>query len=155
MHLYAFTDGSSIKDSSIGGIGVYIPSLNTQVSERYTVYNDQPPTNQRMELLAIKRAIEICIDKMDNVEWSLTVISDSLYAINCITVWSKEWGEVWHKKCNTDLIKPLCEYVKKYKITFKHVRSHQKEPVDDTDRFLWNGNREADILATSATSLTV
>ena len=83
---------------------------------------------------------------------SLTIVSDSLYAIKCITVWSKEWDLVWRKKCNTDIIKPLCEIVKKYNIDFKHVRSHQKEPITESERFFWNGNNKADKLATAKTT---
>lgn len=152
--MYAFTDGSSKKTLTgmKGGVGIHFSGVpHPDISEGYTHYNNLPPTNQRMELLAIKRAIDVCIKHIDGND--LTIISDSMYAIKCITEWSIMWDEkgIWHQKSNTDIIKPLCDIMKRYRsnILFRHVRSHQKEPLKQTpEHLIWRGNRTADELAT-------
>jgi ribonuclease HI len=69
-----------------------------------------PQTNQRAELTAIKRALQI-VHKTQSVE----IITDSNYSINCATVWYKSWikngwrttgsGEVLNKDLVVDIRK--------------------------------------------------
>ena len=59
--------------------------------------------------------------------------------------WINSKGKVIENK---ELIITLFNYTKKYKIKFKHVRAHQKEPSKDSpDHFYWYGNYMADKLA--------
>ena len=69
-----------------------------------------PQTNQRAELTAIKRALQI-VKKSQKVE----IITDSNYSINCSTLWYKSWikngwkttasGEVVNKDLVIDIRK--------------------------------------------------
>ena len=71
------------KKNAKAGIGIYI-SDDFTISEKLTGL----PTNQRAELYAILKALELT--NMDN--YSIVYIyTDSLYSINCITKWVYGW----------------------------------------------------------------
>ena len=61
-------------------------------------------------------------------------------------------GNKFKEIINLDLIKQLYYLVLNNNVTFIHVRSHQKEPLDKSseDWFKWNGNNMADKLAFKA-----
>ncbi|CAG8855249.1 830_t:CDS:1, partial [Gigaspora margarita] len=66
------------------GIGVFWKDNNIQnLSER--VPGDQ--TNNRAEIFAIIRTIEICNDKVK----PLNIMTDSKYVINAMKCWIKNW----------------------------------------------------------------
>lgn len=48
--------------------------------------HNQRQTNQRAELTALQRALELT-----PIDRAVTIFSDSSYAINCATTWSKTW----------------------------------------------------------------
>ena len=54
------------------------------------------------------------------------------------------------KNIGEDKVEKLYEYYCSYPISFQHIRSHQKEPVDkNSDEYRhWYGNMMADKLAT-------
>ena len=58
---------------------------------------------------------------------------------------------------NKELIQLLYTLKNKHIVIFKHVRSHQKEPDDNTSELynIWRGNYMADYLATSACKIFV
>lgn len=145
-----FTDGSSRMNNNkwVCGIGVYFPeNENFNISE-YLISG----TNQLAELYAgvigILKSISI------NSNEPITLYSDSMYMINCATVWSDKWKKNgWtrgkkEKIENLDIIKILYYLNQKYKINFIHVNSHRKEP-SKTDKHWkkWYGNFMADKLA--------
>lgn len=155
-----FTDGSStqINDKNglkYGGAGIYLSKyskFNKSIS-----YIGSKITNQRCELLACIEAIKILKHKNNKI----IIYTDSMYTIKCATEWSKKWltynwkrkvGNKFKEIINLDLIKQLYYLVLNNNVTFIHVRSHQKEPLDKSseDWFKWNGNNMADKLAFKA-----
>ena len=166
--MIVYTDGSCLKNKRVkdiskqpkGGIGVFWEDDNPfNISEPFTIY---PVTNIRTELYACIKACEIFIESLYKVDSeiennkSLIIYTDSQFVINAITKWSHNWKKKNWKKAdgkpvqNIDLISKLYDLYCSYPISFKHVRSHQKEPVDkDSDEYRhWYGNMMADKLAT-------
>lgn len=159
MNYIVYTDGSSIKKENIryGGIGIYFETTGHELSIGFS--NDNP-TNQKMELLACLTAIEEYVRLYNNSETSLTIRTDSMYTINSITKWAKNWEQNnWHRKqknticliSNLAIIKQLYAYYNTLDIKFEHVLAHQKAPKTNvTDYAKWYGNAQADKLATEA-----
>lgn len=156
MTKYVFTDGSCTgngKPSVCGGIGVYFGennSMNVCESLKGNI------TNNKAELTAILRALQIILDSVaessesDSEEYC--ICTDSKYSISCLTLWWKKWEKngflTAHKKpvLNQDLLKQIQELLSKMKnITFKHILAHTGK-----DDFFSKGNYEADLLATKA-----
>ncbi|MBZ6375419.1 MAG: hypothetical protein LBE67_10580 [Kocuria palustris] len=100
-------------------------------------------TNQRAELTAILRAIDIAPRHRD-----VTIITDSRYSIDCVTVWFINWRRNnWMTRDkkpveNKDLVESILVKIEerndlKVKTLFEWVKGHNKDP----------GNEEADKLA--------
>ncbi|KAL7933422.1 ribonuclease H-like domain-containing protein [Trichoderma chlorosporum] len=58
------------------------------MSSTYERLIGDPQTNQRAELMAMQRALEIA-----PLEQHVRIHSDSQYSIKCITEWSIGWGQ--------------------------------------------------------------
>lgn len=87
-------------------------------------------TNNRMELTAIMKALEIVVDTKD-IE--ITVYSDSQWAVNCLS-------KAWAPKKNLDLLEEIWALTDGIPIQYRWVRGH-------------NGNRfneRCDVLAEEA-----
>lgn len=102
-------------------------------------------TNQRAELTAIQRALEIAPRHRD-----VTIYTDSRYAIDCVTVWFIKWRRnKWLTADskpveNRDLVELILVKIEeradmKVKTLFEWVKGHSRDP----------GNEEADRLAVS------
>lgn len=100
-------------------------------------------TNQRAELAAIRRAVDVAPINRD-----VHIRSDSNYAIQCVTQWFKKWRTNDWKNAtgrpvdNRDLIEPILERLDeralaRAKTTFEWVKGHANDP----------GNVAADLLA--------
>lgn len=100
-------------------------------------------TNQRAELTAILRALEIAPRHRD-----VTISTDSRYAIDCVTVWFVKWRRnKWLTADgkpveNKDLIESILVKIEernllKVKTLFEWVKGHNRDP----------GNEAADQLA--------
>jgi ribonuclease HI len=100
-------------------------------------------TNQRAELMAIVRALEVAPPNHD-----IEIITDSQYSINCVTVWYKSWVQRnWTrsdggKVLNRDLVEMVrclvdLRNARGKKVTFVWVKGHNDDP----------GNVAADRLA--------
>lgn len=146
-----YTDGATLRngsDNASSGVGIYYGDNDDRNSSivlpRYI--NGIRTTNQRAELLAIKHALKQIGDNSYIREY--TIRTDSLYAINCITVWVKKWERNGYTNVNNepvhnqDLIKECVSLLKDLEddVKFEHVRGHQGE----------KGNEEADRLAKEA-----
>ncbi|CAI6328627.1 unnamed protein product [Periconia digitata] len=104
-----YTDGAAKGNGqvgAVGGIGIWFGPNDSRNISAPLVGDRQ--TNQRAELTAIKRALEIVpIDRY------VRVYSDSNYAIRCVTEWYKRWvTNNWKSSKgkdveNKDLIKPI------------------------------------------------
>ena len=89
MNIRVFTDGACSKNGQSGARASYacwFPE-NKDISEAKAVPDTDPQTNNRGELLAIKRAVEILIDKFDASQLDVHIYTDSQYSKNCLTVW--------------------------------------------------------------------
>ncbi|KAF2478850.1 ribonuclease H [Neohortaea acidophila] len=87
-----YTDGSTLSNGrvdSIGGVGVYFgPKDRRNISEPLS---GSKQTNQRAELTAILRALEVAPR-----DRRIVILSDSNYAIKCVTEWYQKWrGNNW------------------------------------------------------------
>ena len=106
-------------------------------------------TNQRAELMACKRAIEIAPRDRD-----IIIYTDSKYSIQCLTEWSINWRKNnWttsEKKPveNKDLIEPILQAIDQRKrmradTKFEWVRGHSgNEGNTAADALAVNGARE-------------
>jgi ribonuclease HI len=97
---------------------------------------DPATTNQRMELRAVLEALRAL--GVDSESGPIEVVSDSTYVINCFRDrWWAKWehnGWVNSKKqpvANVDLWKPLVELVNGGPVTFRWVKGHSGEPMND------------------------
>jgi ribonuclease HI len=145
-----FTDGASKNNNKktnnrCGGIGVYCPEYKKyNLTEKFI----DKVTNQRTELYAILRALQITAD-----EKNIHIISDSMYAINVFTIWYKNWLKINKIPLNWDIIEPVINIITSKtnvrSVTFEHVNSHLKEPLNKQTReyYLWYGNNIADQFA--------
>jgi len=147
-----YTDGASSNNQNAslrrGGVGVFFGDND---SRNISMEIKENPTNQRMELLACIKALEIC-DTND-----INIYTDSKYTINCITVWYNNWANNNWKTSkgnlvkNLDLIKKLYNLFKSKNVNFYHIKAHQKAPKNNNFKH-WYGNKMADYLATNSIS---
>ena len=165
--LNIFTDGAISGNGTsncYAGYGVYIVETGKKISHKITCYGSC--TNQIAELRAIKRAVSYS-KKFGNGK-CVNIYTDSMYAINSLTLWNKRWKQNGWKNAkgddvvNRDLIMEIDELINSCckcgsTVSFFHVRSHKKEPekVSGSDCvgsswWLWNGNNIADELAVIA-----
>ncbi|KAK5118547.1 hypothetical protein LTR85_008012 [Meristemomyces frigidus] len=170
-----YTDGSSLSNgqiSAIGGVGVYFgPGDKRNISEGLTGTRQ---TNQRAELTAISRALEVAPR-----DRKIIIFSDSNYAINCTNVWFHKWRENgWVNASrkpveNRDLIQKIIDTLEERYRMNKHRHQDYEEEDDSVDpddsakpgpwergpagvKFVWvkghakdEGNNAADSLATA------
>lgn len=106
-------------------------------------------TNQRAELTAILRAIDIAPRHRD-----VTIVTDSRYAIDCVTVWFINWRRNnWMTKDkkpveNRDLIEPILVKIEernglKVKTLFEWIKGHNQDPGNEAaDRLAVNGAQQ-------------
>lgn len=89
MKIRVFTDGACMRNGQVGARASYacwFPE-NKEISEANVVPDTDPQTNNRGELMGIKRAIEILLEKFDPNELDVHIYTDSQYSKNCLTVW--------------------------------------------------------------------
>ncbi|KAF4495606.1 ribonuclease H1 [Fusarium agapanthi] len=142
--LKIWTDGSSLANGQAGsraGLGVYFgPNDERNLAERLP---GEPQTNQRAELMAILRALEIASSTQD-----VEIVSDSQYSIKCVTLWGPGWEQNEWKTAaggpvkNQDLVRGVLARIKerdaaRSKTTFQWVKGHASDL----------GNQRADGLA--------
>ncbi|GAB1193173.1 hypothetical protein APSETT444_002376 [Aspergillus pseudonomiae] len=145
--LRIYTDGSSLNNGralASAGVGVYFgPGDNRNVSEPL---KGSRQTNQRAELTAILRALDIAPRHRD-----VTIFTDSQYAIKCVTVWYVKWQRnKWltseNKPVeNKDLVESIRVKIEerdelKVKTLFEWVKGHNSDPGNEAaDRLAVNG----------------
>lgn len=136
MKIEIFTDGSSKGNPGPGGLGIVM-----RYGDKEKEYSEgfRRTTNNRMELLAVIRAL----DKLKRYDIPVIVYSDSKYVIDSIT---KGWVFNWVKtgfrgKKNEDLWRRYLDLHSKFTIEYSWVKGHAGHPE----------NERCDVLATSAT----
>lgn len=162
--LYIYTDGAcraNGRRSAVAGVGVFFgdddPRYASPTSFSPTHLTRPPPqnrnlseplpgprqTNQRAELTAIKRALDLT-----PLNRSVHIFSDSKYAINCVTTWFRAWRQNnWHTSSkraveNRDIIEEILARIEEREVLgvgtqFEWLKGHDGA---------W-GNEEADRLA--------
>lgn len=160
--LYIFTDGGCKNNGKKNAIAGYSVFFTDDTDSDFFQFNTsglviQEPSNQRGELSAILKCFNI-ISENKNLFQSknIVIVSDSIYSINCITKWCKNWKSNGWKTSkgesikNQDLIQEMTslfdEMQSLCKVQFKHVFSHLKEPTEKNtlQHFLWYGNKRVD-----------
>jgi len=166
--LYIFSDGGcksngkklSSKQEAVAAYSVFFTDDNTSPFYKFNTTNllDDEPTNNKAELSAILLIFEIIYDNIELFKThKILICTDSMYSINCIDKWSKNWVKNNWKNAkgesvkNQDIIKNILEkkkYItdKNMEISFNHVFSHLQEPDDkhSLQYKLWYGNKKVD-----------
>lgn len=134
MYHDVYTDGSSLGNPGPGGWGV--------VSNDFKLFGGQPDTtNNRMEMMAIVRALEECL-RREYLE--VCIYTDSNYVKRGITIWIHNWKKNgWRTSSGGDVknkdlwiqIDTLRNQMKEVK--WNWVKAHNGNPL----------NEEADKLA--------
>ena len=93
-------------------------------------------TNQRMELMAVLEALRAL--GVGSEAGRIEVVSDSTYVVNCFRDgWWKNWQRNGWKNskkqpvANADLWQPLVELVNLGDVTFRWVKGHSGDPMND------------------------
>jgi ribonuclease HI len=136
MKIEIFTDGACSGNPGPGAFGIVM-----RYGEKEKEYSEgfRRTTNNRMELLAVIRALE----KLKRYDIPVIVYSDSKYVIDSI---DKGWVFNWVKtgfrgKKNADLWRRYLDLHSKFDIEYSWVKGHAGHPE----------NERCDVLATSAT----
>ncbi|KAL8794083.1 MAG: hypothetical protein Q9195_003383 [Heterodermia aff. obscurata] len=145
------TDGSSLGNGKAGafaGIGVYFgPGDERNLSEALPGTRQ---TNQRAELTAILRALEIIPRNRD-----ASIITDSKYAIDCVTSWYINWRKNgWRTAAgkpveNKDLVENILTKTEEReklqaRTDFEWIKGHSSNVGNEAaDRLAVNGARKA------------
>lgn len=155
--VYVFTDGGCKKNGKKDAKAAYGVFFDDDHPFNKSGLVISEPTNQRAELIAILRCLEIISEYREQfISKQVIIITDSIYSINCITKWSKNWklngwktskGElIKNKETIKDILDLYETLIIDCKISFQHVFSHTKEPAEkDTLAYkLWYGNYKVD-----------
>lgn len=138
-----YTDGSALSNGQAaanGGIGVYFGPLDKRnVSEPLT---GSKQTNQRAELTAILRALEVAPR-----DRKIVIITDSNYAIRCVTEWFRNWRRNgWQNSArkpveNRDLVQKVIEVLEE-RFRLNRHRSQGDELLPEVDVDDVNGGKD-------------
>ncbi|TKA48301.1 hypothetical protein B0A55_13642, partial [Friedmanniomyces simplex] len=132
-----YTDGSSLSNgraAAMAGVGVYFgPGDTRNVSEGL---QGTKQTNQRAELTAVLRALEVCPK-----DRRVVILTDSRYAINCCTEWFQKWrANGWVNTAgkaveNRDLIQKLVDNLEeRYRLNeHRHVEFDEEDDGFEAD----------------------
>lgn len=132
--ILAYTDGSYFNNK--GGWGYVFPHHQIRASGPVK----KKPTNNRAELMAILKAM-IQARKMDVFE--MMIKTDSMYAVNSLSIWIPKWVKQNWKKGSTgkevenkDILEKIWEHMQMIRILPRHVQAHGSDLIDpDT---YWN-----------------
>jgi ribonuclease HI len=135
MSLIIYTDGASRGNPGRGGYGAILQwgGKEKELSAGYKL-----TTNNRMELLAVIKALEaLTRDSLD-----IQIFTDSEYVVNAV---EKGWVFGWEKKNyagkkNADLWQRFLKLYRKHRIKMNWVKGHANNAM----------NNRCDVLATRA-----
>ena len=141
---FVYTDGgcsNNGKRNAVAGIGIFFGVGDPRnVSRRI----EGKQTNNTAELTAVLVAYSILEPEL--VDKSITIVSDSVYAIRCATSYgAKCEKQGWPDIPNLELVKQVYELYKDTNVQFMHVDAHTNRMDPHSI-----GNRHADALATYA-----
>ncbi len=121
-----YTDGASSGNPGPGGYGTVLlyKQHRKELSEGFRL-----TTNNRMELLAVIRGLQA----IKRTGHSVTIYSDSKYVVDAV---EKGWLWNWEKKNfkgkkNPDLWKEFMVVFRRHKVSFKWVKGHDGNPLNE------------------------
>jgi ribonuclease HI len=127
-----FTDGACSKNGkpdAKAGFAIWFPEKR-ELSCSQRVPDNEPQTNQRAELSAIRTAA-VLLEKGGYLDEDIVIYTDSEYSINCVGKWLPGWiSRNWKTSdgkdvLHQDLIKEITSILAKFKsYRFIHVRAH-------------------------------
>ena len=125
-----FTDGACKGNPGPGGWGAI---LKYNGHEKEISGGENPTTNNRMEITAVIKALELLKEPC-----AVTLYSDSQYVCNAITKgWAKKWQQnnwMRNKKdpaLNPDLWEILLNLIDKHKLEIIWVKGHAGHPENE------------------------
>ena len=132
-----YTDGSSRGNPGPGGYGI-VMIYKDKRKELFQGY--KLTTNNRMELLAVIRALE----EVKTNKYKIKIYSDSKYVVESV---EKGWIWNWQKKSfknkqNVDLWKMFIPLYKKYNVKLIWVKGHDGNTENERCDFLANSCQE-------------
>jgi ribonuclease HI len=168
--LYIFTDGGCKRNGNQNSKAAYSvfftenqdsPFFQFNTSQHFT----EEPTNNRAELSGILYIFKTIYENKTLFQnQHIIICTDSMYSINCIQKWSKNWLLNNWKNAkgkdvkNKELIEEILNYRNdlqsasarqgdlQFNIKFQHIFSHTKPPSDKNtlSYYLWFGNNKVD-----------
>lgn len=167
--IHYFVDGSCIGNGAgdpAGRSAAYavVKAISSQFVDQHAEAIDRslPQTNQYAELVAFQYAFTDIETKHSGNP--ITIYSDSMYAINCITTWGPLWKvQGWKRKArgsggkpleHIHIIAPLVDFWERHQdhITITHIPAHQLAAQSRT--YPYSGNALADKLARAKAQCT-
>jgi ribonuclease HI len=135
-----YTDGSSLsngKANAWGGVGVFFgPADKRNISEPLS---GTKQTNQRAELMAMVRALEVAPK-----DRRIVIVSDSKYSIDCVTDWFHSWKRNnWVNSSkkpveNRDLVQKLLDQLEERLRVNQHRMSEGEDVISEDKRAYWD-----------------
>lgn len=145
---YVYTDGAASGNGTIDCIAGYAVWFGEDDHRNLSGAVKDNPSNQTAELLAITKALKLLRGE------KYTIVTDSQYAIKCITEWIHTWEKNGWKTSDKkhvkhkELVKSAASLLGDSR--FMHIRSHMAEPDKGSIAWQhWNGNKQADAYATA------
>ena len=130
--IVVYTDGACSGNPGPGGWGWAVAPLG----QPHGSGGDGDTTNQRMELLAVLEALHSL--GVGAEAGHVEVVSDSTYVVNCFRDrwWAKWQRNGWKNSkkqpvANVDIWKPLVELVNSGDVSFRWVKGHSGDPMND------------------------
>jgi ribonuclease HI len=132
-NLSIFCDGSALSNGREGARAGYGVAVKRGAAVIHTfsdrIPNDEPQTNQRAELYALRYALNYATESGES---SVKIYTDSKYAMDCLMTWGPGWAAANWKKADkkpvlhADLIIPMYELYTSNRdsVELIHVRAH-------------------------------
>ncbi|MCF6233106.1 MAG: ribonuclease HI [Rhodobacteraceae bacterium] len=125
--LFAYTDGACSGNPGPGGWGVLMRAMDGGkiVKQRELKGGEADTTNNRMELMAAIRALEV-LERASTI----TIVTDSAYVKNGVTSWIHSWKRNGWKTSakkpvkNVELWQRLDLAQARHSVTFEWVKGH-------------------------------
>jgi ribonuclease HI len=132
--LFAFTDGACSGNPGPGGWGVLLQAREggAVVRERELSGGEALTTNNRMELMAAIAALESLTRPA-----AVTVVTDSAYVKNGVTVWIHGWRRNGWRTAdgkpvkNAELWQRLAEASARHRVDWRWTRGHAGHPENE------------------------
>lgn len=132
--LFAWTDGACSGNPGPGGWGALLRAMEgaRTIREREINGGEADTTNNRMELIAAIRALELLRQPS-----RITVITDSAYVKNGVTTWISGWKKNGWKTAarkpvrNADLWQRLDRAQASHQVTWQWIRGHAGHPENE------------------------